>query len=98
MSQADYDLIRSGVERRLAAVETLIPSQACVALGRRPRDTTRPRPSRRRDQPYAKGPTAVGRRWALILVGVGALLVLTIGYGLLGGGQSQQEPTSPPKP
>lgn len=88
MSQADYDLIQSGLERRLAAVETLIPSRPVW----RSADDLEIRPALHRvvAGPALRQSPATGRRMALLLA-VSALIVLMVGYGLLGGG-GQQDP------
>jgi len=92
MSTADHDLIRSGVERRLAAVESLIPSTPAWRLV----GDADLRPTTVR----VVGGTAVrqsshgGRRLGL-LVAVGAVLVLLFAYGLLGGGSRPALDSSP---
>jgi hypothetical protein len=83
MSQADHDLIRAGVERRLAAVESLIPSTpAWHSLGDA---DLRPATVRVVAGPAVRQGSRDGRRLGL-LVAVGAALVLLLAYGLLGGG------------
>ncbi len=82
MSQADLDLIRAA-ERRLAAVESLVPS----APAWRPIGDAGLRPATVRvvAGPAVRQRPPATRRLGL-LVAVGAALVLLLAYGLLGGG------------
>ena len=83
MSQADHDLIRAGVERRLAAVESLIPSTpAWRSVGDA---DLRPATVRVVAGPAVRQGSRGGRRLGL-LVAVGAAFGLLLAYGLLGGG------------
>lgn len=92
MSTADHDLIRSGVERRLAAVESLIPSTpAWRSVGDA---DLRPATVRVVAGPAVRQGTRGGRRLGL-LVAVGAVLILTLAYGLLGGGSRPALDPSP---
>ena len=95
MSQADQDLIRSGVERRLAAVESLIPS---TPPWRSVGDAD-PRPATIRvvAGPAVRQRSRGGRRLGL-LVAVGAVLALMLAYGLLGGGSRPSLEPSPTPP
>jgi hypothetical protein len=83
MSQADHDLIRSGVERRLAAVESLIPSRPAwrSALDQ----DERPALVRVVVGPALRQAPLGGRRVGLLFA-VGAILVLMLAFGLSGGG------------
>ena len=94
MSQAEHDLIQSGLERRLATVETLIPS---IPAWRAAADhDLRPALVRVGTGPALReGPP--GRRLGL-LVAVGAVLVLILAYGLVGGGGERGLPSSVPVP
>ena len=95
MSQADHDLIRSGVERRLAAVESLIPSTpAWRSVGDA---DLRPATVRVVAGPAVRQGSRGGRRLGL-LVAVGAALVLLLAYGLLGGGSRPALDPSPTPP
>ena len=95
MSQADHDLIRSGVERRLAAVESLIPS---TPSWRSVGDADlRPATIRVVAGPAVRQGSRGGRRLGL-LVAVGAALVLLLAYGLLGGGSRPALEPSPTPP
>ena len=81
MNQADHDLIRSGVERRLAAVESLIPSTpAWRSVGDA---DLRPATVRVVAGPAVRQGPRGGRRLGL-LVAVAAALGLLLAYGLLG--------------
>ena len=92
MSTADHDLIRSGVERRLAAVESLIPS---TPAWRSEGDADlRPATIRVVAGPAVRQGARGGRRLGL-LVAVGAALVLLLAYGLLGGGSRPALDLSP---
>jgi hypothetical protein len=92
MNQADHDLIRSGVDRRLAAVESLIPSMpAWRSVG----DVDlRPATIRVVAGPAVREGPRGGRRLGL-LVAVAAALGLLLAYGLLGGGS---QPALVPSP
>jgi hypothetical protein len=92
MNQAVHDLIRSGVERRLAAVESLIPSTpAWRSVG----DAgLRPATVRVVAGPAVREGPRGGRRLGL-LVAVAAALGLLLAYGLLGGGS---QPALVPSP
>jgi hypothetical protein len=92
MSQADHDRIRSGVERRLAAVESLIPSMPAWRLAGDA--DLRPATVRVVAGPAVRGGSRGGRRLGL-LVAVGAALGLLLAYGLLGGGS---QPALVPSP
>ena len=83
MSQADRDLIQSGVERRLAAVEAFIPSRPAW----RPADDRDVRPAHIRvvAGPALRRESSGGRRLGLLLA-VGAVAGLMLAYGLAGGG------------
>jgi hypothetical protein len=93
MSRADHDLIGSGVERRLAAVEALIPSRPAW----RPaadRDV-RPAPVRVVAGPALRQWAPGGRRLGLLFA-VGAVIVMLLAYGLAGGGGRPSPPPSEP--
>ncbi len=95
MSQADQDLIRSGVERRLAAVESLIPSTpAWRSVGDA---DLRPATIRVVAGPAVRQGSRGGRRLGL-LVAVGAAFLLLLAYGLLGGGSRPALDPSPTPP
>ena len=95
MSQADQDLIRSGVERRLAAVESLIPS---TPSWRSAGDADlRPATIRVVAGPAVRQGSRGGRRLGL-LVAVGAAFLLLLAYGLLGGGSRPSLDPSPTPP
>jgi hypothetical protein len=95
MSSTDHDLIRSGVERRLAAVELLIPSTpAWRSVGDA---DLRPATVRVVAGPAVREGTLGARRLG-ILVAVGAILVLILAYGLLGGGSRPALEPSPTPP
>lgn len=95
MSQADHDQVRSGIERRLAAVETLIPATpAWRSLGDA---DLRPATVRIVAGPAVRQGSRGGRRLGL-LVAVGAALVLMLAYGLLGGGSRPLLDPSPTPP
>jgi hypothetical protein len=89
MSHDDHALIQSGIDRRLAAVESLIPS--------RPKwrsagdQDIRPAVIRVVAGPALHHGLFGGRRVGL-LVAVGAVILLMVGYGLLGGGGSRSNP------
>jgi hypothetical protein len=92
MSQADLDLIRSGIERRLIAVESLIPSTpAWRSVGDA---DLRPATIRVVAGPAVRRGSGGGRRLGL-LVAVGAALVLLLAYGLLGAGSPPALEPSP---
>jgi hypothetical protein len=90
MSPADEDQIRSGVERRIAAVESLIPAMPAW----RPAADQEVRPLRVQvvAGPALREAPAAGRRLAVITA-VGAVLLLMLAYGLIGAGR---EPSLPP--
>jgi hypothetical protein len=95
MSQADHDLIRSGIERRLAAVESLLPSTpAWRSVGDA---DLRPATVRVVAGPAVRQGARGGRRLGL-LIAVGALLVLLLAYGLFGGGGRTALDPSPTPP
>jgi hypothetical protein len=83
MSQDDHALIQSGVERRLASVESLIPSRPKW----RPAgdQDIRPAPIRVVAGPALRHGPFGGRRLGL-LVAVGAVIVLMLASALFGGG------------
>jgi hypothetical protein len=89
MSHDDHALIQSGIDRRLATVESLIPS--------RPKwrsagdQDIRPAVIRVVAGPAVHHGLFGGRRVGL-LVAVGAVILLLVGYGLLGGGGSRPNP------
>jgi hypothetical protein len=93
MSHADHDLIRSGVERRLAAVESFIPSRPAwrSATDRE----VRPAHVRVVAGPALRHDSRGGRRLGLMLA-VGAIAVVMLAYGLAGGGPPPS--SSPSKP
>jgi hypothetical protein len=94
MSQADLDLLRS-TQRRLASVESLIPPVPAW----RPMGDMDLRPATVRvvaGPAVRQGPLAT-RRLGL-LVAVGAILVLILAYGLLGGGSQPALEPSPTPP
>jgi hypothetical protein len=94
MSQADLDLLRS-TQRRLASVESLIPPVPAW----RPMGDLDLRPATVRvvaGPAIRQGPLAT-RRLGL-LVAVGAILVLILAYGLLGGGSQPALEPSPTPP
>ena len=92
MSTADHDLIRSGVERRLAAVELLIPSMpAWRSVGDA---DLRPATLRVVAGPAVRRGPRGDRRLGL-LVAVGAVLALMLAYALLGGGSRPALDPSP---
>jgi len=94
MSQADLDLLRS-MQRRLASVESLIPPVPAW----RPMGDMDLRPATVRvvaGPAVRQGPLAT-RRLGL-LVAVGAILVLILAYGLLGGGSQPALEPSPTPP
>ncbi|HYN70434.1 MAG TPA: hypothetical protein VEX41_09510 [Candidatus Eisenbacteria bacterium] len=83
MSQADHDLIRAGIERRLAAVESLIPSRPTWrAVGDHAIRIARFRVVA---GPALRQRPRGDRRVPLLLV-AGAAIGLLLAYGLLGGG------------
>ena len=95
MNLGDRDLIRSAVERRLEVVEALIPS----APAWRPVGDADMGPATVRvvaGPAVRQGPLAT-RRLGL-LVAVGAILVLILAYGLLGGGSRPALEPSPTPP
>ena len=83
MSKADHDLIRSGFERRLAAVEAFIPSGPPW----RPAADRAVRPTHVRvvAGPALRRESRDGRRLGLLLA-VGAVAALVLAYGLAGVG------------
>ena len=89
MSHDDDALIQSGIDRRLSTVESLIPS--------RPKwrsagdQDIRPAVIRVVAGPAVHQGLFGGRRVGL-LVAVGAVILLMVGYGLLGGGGSRPNP------
>src|SRR5215210_5276882 len=95
MSQVDHDLIRSGIERRLASVESLIPS--------RPKwrsagdQDIRPALVRVVAGPSLRQGPHAGRRLGLLFA-VGAVIVLVLAYGLFGGGSRPSPLPSKPVP
>lgn len=93
MSQADHDLIHSGVERRLAAVESLIPLRpAWRAAGD---SDLRPTLVRVVAGPALRQGPSGGRRLGLLLA-VGAAVGILLAYGLLGGaGRPSLLPSEP---
>lgn len=97
MSQADHDIIQSGVERRLAAVESLIPSKA--AWRSAGDHDVRPAHVRVVAGPALRDRSRGGRRLGLLLA-VGAIAVLMLAYGLAGTGvpQSSISPVAIPSP
>jgi len=92
VSQLDHDVIRAGVERRLAVVETLVPPRPAWRTATD--HDIRPALVRVGAGPAVRNTTAGSRRLGLLLV-VGAV-VLTLAYGLAGGGG--QPSTLPPEP
>jgi hypothetical protein len=94
MTQADHDLIQAGVERRLATVETLIP--------------TRPAWQSAADHDLRPSLVRVGAGPAIregprdrrlgLLVAFGAVLGLILAFGLVGGGGQPSLPSSGPVP
>ena len=95
MTHADHDLVRSGIERRLAAVETFIPSTpAWRSVGEA---DLRPATIRVVAGSAVREGSRGGRRLGL-LVAVGAALVLMLAYGLLGGGSRPALDPSPAPP
>ena len=92
MSQLDHDIIRAGVERRLATVETLVPPRPAWRTASD--HDIRPALIRVGAGPAVRNSTVGSRRLGLLLV-VGAV-VLTLAYGLAGGGG--QPSTVPPEP
>ena len=92
MSQADHELIRQGVDRRLAAVEPLIPTRpAWRAVADH---DLRPAPVHVVSGPALRGGRAGDRRLGLALA-VGALITLLLGYGLFGGAGPGPIPSEP---
>ena len=93
MSQAEHDLIWSGVVRQLAAVEPLIPSRSAwrpAADHELP-----PAPVHVVAGPALRQAPLAGRRLGLLFV-VGAVLVLALVYGLVaGGGQPNLRASEP---
>lgn len=101
MSQADHQLIHSGVERRLAGVESLIPPRP---VWRAAGDLDiRPALVRVVAGPAIHRGQAGARRSGLLLV-IGATIVLMLAFGLAGGGgrlsslPSEPVPTPTPTP
>jgi hypothetical protein len=92
MSHADHDTIRSGVERRLAAVEGLIPS---TPAWRSLSDADVPPAIVRvvAGPAVRQGPRGSSRLGLLLVVG--AALALMLAYGLLGGGSRPALEPSP---
>ena len=99
MSQAEHDLIWSGVVRQLAAVEPLIPSRSAW----RPAadHELQPAPVHVVAGPALRQAPLAGRRLGLLFV-VGAVLVLALVYGLVAGGgqprRRRQRPRRRPAP
>jgi hypothetical protein len=93
MSQADHDLIRSAVERRLAAVESFIPAKpAWRSMGDQ---DLRPAPVQVVAGPALRPGPPVGRRSGL-LVAVGAIVILVLASALAGvGGPPSSSPSEP---
>lgn len=82
MSQADHDLIQSGVQRRLAAVEALIPSTPAWRSAAE-RDL-RPALVRVVTGPALRQRPPGGRRLGPLFA-VGAVILLLVGYGMFAG-------------
>lgn len=95
MSHADGDLIREGVERRLAAVESLIPPRPAwrTAIDH----DVRPAVVRIVPGPALRQDPLGGRRLGL-LIAVGAVIVTLLAYGLAGGGDRPSPLPSEPTP
>ena len=91
MSQADRDLIQSGVERRLAAVESFIPSRP-EWRSAADRDV-RPAHVRVVAGPALRRESRGGRRLGLLLA-VGAVALVLLVYGLAGVGVPQSSSPS----
>ena len=92
MSQVDHDQVRSAVERRLSAVESLIPSMPAW----RSAGDTEMRPAAIRivaGSAARQGPR--GDRRLGLLVALGAALLLMLAYGLVGGGSRPALDPSP---
>jgi hypothetical protein len=83
MSQPDNDLILSGVERRLAAVEALIPSRSAWRSAED--HAMRPGLVRVVAGPARRQGPRAGRGLGLLFA-VGAVIVVMLAYGLSGGG------------
>ena len=92
MSQPDHDLIQEGVERRLAAVEALIPSRP--AWRSTADHDLQPAPIRVVAGPALRPGQPGGRRLGLVFA-VGALILLVLAYGLFGGGRPGPLPSEP---
>jgi hypothetical protein len=92
MSQVDHELIRLGVDRRLAAVEPMIPTRPAWRAGAD--HDLRPAPVHVVAGPALRGGRAGNRRLGLALA-AGALIALLLGYGLFGGGGPGPVPTEP---
>jgi len=95
MSRPDHDLIRSGVERRIAAVESLIPAMPAW----RPAADEESRPIRLQvvAGPALREAPAAGRGFG-VLVAAGAVLLLMLALGLTGGGREPSLPLDGPTP
>jgi len=95
VSPADMDAIHAGVERRLAAVESLIPPRPrWRAAGDR---DLRPLPVQVVAGPALRQAPLGSRRLGLLFV-VGAIIVLILAYGLAGGGGQPSPLPSEPLP
>ncbi len=92
MSQSDHAQIRAGVERRLAAVETLIPPMP--AWRPAAEQDLRPAPVQVVAGPALRHGSG-GRRLRLTFA-VGAVMLLVVAYGLVGGGGTPSPPPSGP--
>lgn len=92
MNQVDHDLIRFGLERRLAAVEHLIPSRPTWRA--KAEHDLRPLPIRVVAGPAVRRGRSGGRRVGVVLA-VGALILLVLAYGLFGGGWPSPLPSEP---
>jgi hypothetical protein len=92
MNQVDQNLIQSGVMRRLAGVESLIPARpAWRSAGDH---DIRPALVRVVAGPALRSGQSGGRRLGLVFA-VGALIILVLAYGLLGGGRPSPLPSQP---
>jgi hypothetical protein len=96
MNQGDHDLIRLGLERRLEAVEPLIPSRPTWRA--MAEHDLRPVPVRVVAGPALRRGRSGGRRLGLVLA-LGALILVVLAYGLSGGGWPSPLPSEPePRP
>jgi hypothetical protein len=93
VSAFDDDMIRIGVERRLAAVESLIPSKPAWRTAND--HDIRPAMVRVVAGPALRPGPLGGRRLGLLLA-VGAVIVLMLAYGLAGGGGRPSTPPTEP--